>query len=104
MFQWRPKKGMYEGIVVPTALYGSEAWMLENKVKNRMDVTEMSCLRSMCGVTRRDRVRNEEIRRRCGLQLFHKTCFTLDHLRRPPPNNTSPLSPIFYALFSFWNA
>ena len=54
---------MYEGIVVPTALYGSEAWVLENKVKNRMDVAEMSCLRSMCGVTRRDRVRNEEIRR-----------------------------------------
>ena len=58
----------YEGIVVPTALYGSEAWVLENKVKNRMDVAGMSCLRSMCGVTRRDRVRNEEIRRRCGLQ------------------------------------
>ena len=28
----------------------------------------MSCLRSMCGVTRRDRARNEEIRRRCELQ------------------------------------
>ena len=62
------KRGMYEGISVPTALYGSEAWVLENKVKNRMDVAKMSCLRSMCGVTRRDRVRNEEIRRRCGLQ------------------------------------
>ena len=60
------KRGMYEGIVVPTALYGSEAWVLENKVKNK--VAEMSCLRSMCGVTRRDGVRNEEIRRRCGLQ------------------------------------
>ena len=28
----------------------------------------MSCLRSMCGVTRRDRVRNKEIRKRCELQ------------------------------------
>ena len=37
------KRGMYEGIGVPTALYGSEAWVLENKVKNRMDVAEMSC-------------------------------------------------------------
>ena len=65
------KRGMYEGIEVPTALYGSEAWVLENKVKNRMDVAEMSCLRSMCalcGVTGRDKVRNKEIRRRCGLK------------------------------------
>ena len=59
---------MYEGIVAPTALYGSEAWVFENKVKNRMDVTEMSCLSSMCRVTRRDRVRNKKIWRRCGLQ------------------------------------
>ena len=28
----------------------------------------MSCSKSMCGVTRRNRVRNEEIRRRYGLQ------------------------------------
>ena len=81
-----------EGIVVPTALYGSEAWVLENKVKNRMDVAEMLCLRSMCGVTRRDRVKNEEIRRRCGLQrslsergeaavlrwFGHVSCFALE--------------------------
>ena len=62
------KRGMYEGIVVPTALYGSEAWAFENKVKNRVDVAEMSCLGSVCGVTKKDRVRNEEIRRRCRLQ------------------------------------
>ena len=63
------KRGMYEceGIVVSTALHGSEAWVLKNKVKNRIDVAEMLCFRSMCGVTRRDRVRNEEIRRRCRL-------------------------------------
>ena len=41
------KRGMYEGIVVPTAFYASEALVLENKVKNRMNVAEMSCLRSM---------------------------------------------------------
>ena len=44
------KRGMYEGIVVPIALYGNEAWVLGNDVKNRMDVAEMSCLRSMCGL------------------------------------------------------
>ena len=62
------KRGMYEGIGVPTALHGNEAWVLETKIKNRMNVAEMSCLRSMCRVTKRDRVRNEEIRWRCGLQ------------------------------------
>ena len=46
------KKGMYEGIIVPTALYCSEAWVLENKVKNRMDVAEMSRLKTMCKITR----------------------------------------------------
>ena len=39
------KKGMYEGIIVPTALYGNEDWVLKNKVKNTMDVAEMSSLR-----------------------------------------------------------
>ena len=58
------KRGMYEGIVAPTALYGCKAWVLANKAKN----TEMSCLRSMGGVTRRDRVRNEEIKKRCRLE------------------------------------
>ena len=48
MENWRSKRDMYEGIVVPTAMYGSEAWVLENKIKNRMDVAEMSCLRSIC--------------------------------------------------------
>ena len=51
---------MYEGIVVPTVLYGSEVWVLENWVKNRMDVAEMSCLRSMCRMTMKDRMKKLE--------------------------------------------
>ena len=37
--------------------------------KKCLDVMEMKCLRSMCGVTRWDRLRNEEIRRRSGVLL-----------------------------------
>ena len=61
------KKRLYEGIAVPTALYGAETWNMGMADKKRLDVVEMRCLRSMCGVTRRDRVRNEEVRRRTGV-------------------------------------
>ena len=57
-FQWRPK--------------GACMNVLENKVKNRVDVAKMSCLRSLCGVIGRDKVRNEEIRKRCGLKRGYK--------------------------------
>ena len=31
-------------MILPAALFSSESWILENKVKNRMDAAEMSCL------------------------------------------------------------
>ena len=61
------KRAMYQGIVVPTALYGAETWGASVRDRKRLDVMEMKCLRSMCGVTRRDRVRNEEVHRRVGV-------------------------------------
>ncbi len=36
-------------------------------VRNSLDVFEMMCQRSMVWVTRMDRVRNEEVRRRAGI-------------------------------------
>ena len=65
--QMNVKRKLYEGIVVPTALYGAETWNVGTTEKKRLNVLEMRCLRSMCGVTRRDRIRNEEIRRRTGV-------------------------------------
>ena len=62
------KRRMYDSIVIPTALYASEAWTWSGRVGKKLDVLEMSCLRRMCGVTLRDRVRNEEVRRRCGIE------------------------------------
>ena len=62
------KRMMYERIVVPTVLYGAETWSLNVREKKRLNVMEMKCLRNICGVTIRDRIRNEEIRRRVGVE------------------------------------
>ena len=60
----RVKRALYESIVVPKVLYGAESWGLRSEEREKLNVMEMSCLRNMCGVTRRDRVRSEVVRRR----------------------------------------
>ena len=45
----------YEGVSVPTALYGAEAW-------------GMKCLRSSVEVSQMDRVRNQDVRSRAGTE------------------------------------
>jgi len=61
------KRRLYEGVIVPTALYGAETWGMKVAEKKKVNVFEMKCLRSMLGVTRMDRIRNEEVRRRVGV-------------------------------------
>ena len=61
------KRELYERIVVPTVMYGSESWGIKVEERDKLDVAEMKCLRSMCGVTRMDRVRNEVVRERVGV-------------------------------------
>ena len=65
----KAKVGMYEGIVEPSLLYGSEVWCLNVQNRRRMEAVEMNCLRSMCGVRRIDRISNAEIRRRCNKEM-----------------------------------
>ena len=55
-------------LIVPTALYGAEAWSTRSAEIRKMNVLEMKCLRSLVGVSRMDRVRNEEVRRRTGIE------------------------------------
>ena len=52
------KRTMNERIVVPTVLYGVETWSLNAKEKRRLNEMKINCLRSICGVTIRDRIRN----------------------------------------------
>ena len=60
--------GLYEGVIVKTALYGAEAWSIRSAERRKLNVLEMKCLRSLVGVSRMDGVRNEEVRRRAGIK------------------------------------
>ena len=52
---------------MPTVMYGGECWGLKDEDRSKLNVMEMNCLRNMCGVSRREHVTNEEVRRRVGL-------------------------------------
>ena len=45
----KAKKCLYEGVIVPTALYGAEAWGMRSAERWKVDVLEMKCLRSLVG-------------------------------------------------------
>ena len=54
----KAKKCLYERLIVPTALYGAEAWGIRSADRRKVNVLEMKCLGSLAGVSRMDRVRN----------------------------------------------
>ena len=62
------KKCLYEGIILPTAFYGAEAWGMRRAERRKVNVLEMKYLRSLIIVSRMDRVRNDEVRRRAGIK------------------------------------
>ena len=66
----KAKKCLYEGIIVPTALYGAEAWGMRSAERRKVNVLEMKCLRSFFIVSRMNRVRNEEESGRVGIILI----------------------------------
>jgi len=48
-------------------LYGSECWMVDKTINQRMSVAEVIMLRWMIRVTREDRIRNEYVRGNIGV-------------------------------------
>ena len=53
---------VYKTVVRPALLYGAETWATTRGQEVRQEVHQMRMLRWMCGVTRRDTIRNEHIR------------------------------------------
>ena len=40
----KAKKCLYEGVIMPTALYGAEAWLIRSAKRRKVNVLEMKCL------------------------------------------------------------
>ena len=53
---------------MPTALYGADSWGMRSAERRKVNVLETKCLKSLVGVSRMDRVRNEQMRRRAGIE------------------------------------
>jgi len=53
---------MNETFVVPVLLYGSECWCLRKEDERRILTAEMTWLRRLLRVTRRDKMTNETVR------------------------------------------
>ena len=75
------KKAVYNSVVVPTVLYGSETWVCQNKHVSKINAVGMRYLRSACGKTRRDKMKNEWIRNECGIKATLNDVYERSTLR-----------------------
>ena len=64
----KAKKFLYERVIVPTALCGADSWGMRSAERRKVNVLEMNCLKSLLAVSRMDRIRNEEVRMRAGIE------------------------------------
>jgi hypothetical protein len=64
------KGKFYRTAIRSTMLYGAECWPTKRRHVQQLGLAEMIMLRWMCGHTRRDRVRNDDIRDRVGIALI----------------------------------
>ncbi|XP_050502979.1 uncharacterized protein LOC126882213 [Diabrotica virgifera virgifera] len=58
------KLTIYRTLVEPIMTYGAEVWQMTKKERKRIEVVEMDYLRRACGISKKDHIRNEDIRRR----------------------------------------
>jgi hypothetical protein len=58
------KGKFYRTVIRPVMLYGAECWPTKRRHIQQLSVAGMRMVRWICGNTRRDRVRNDDIRER----------------------------------------
>ena len=61
------KSKIYRTVVRPVALYGAECWPVTKRHEQHLHVMEMRMLRWPLGLTKLDRVRNQDVRAAFGV-------------------------------------
>jgi len=85
------KVTLYKTLIQSVVLYNAETWTLKQEQKRKLCVFEMTVLKRICGVTRRDRRRNVDIMNKLAidrdiaelLQIHRLTYF--GHVSRMQP-------------------
>ncbi|PIK46507.1 endonuclease-reverse transcriptase [Apostichopus japonicus] len=62
------KKQVFNQCIIPVLSYGAETWTTTTKLEKKLRVTESAMERIMIGVTRRDRVTNQNLREKTNVQ------------------------------------
>jgi hypothetical protein len=91
---------IYNTLVLPTFLYGSENWTLTASQRRRIEVAEMKLLRPLAGYTLYDHKTNDYIRRELQItgvldKIDEYRWNWFQHLQRMPQNR-SPLKSYYY--------
>ena len=58
---------VYKAVVIPTLLYGSEAWTPYKVMIKKLDSFHMRCLRQICRIKWFDKVTNVEVLQKCNI-------------------------------------
>lgn len=62
------KYNIYETLIKSSLLYGSETWRITENNKRRLEAVEMDVFRRSLGISRRQRIRNEDVRLQMGIE------------------------------------
>ena len=72
------KGKVHKALVRPAMMYGAETWAIKKTQEKKLDVAEMKMLRWMCGVTRRDKIKERGNWRHLKSQKYQITYKKVD--------------------------
>jgi hypothetical protein len=80
----------YRTAIRPAMMYDAECWATKGQHVQKMSVAEMQMLRWICGHTRKDRIRNDDIRDKLGVapiqeKLVQHRLRWFGHIQRRSP-------------------